>query len=79
MFDRRALIVGSMNYDAPSRWLNTEVGLIVRSPDLAGQTPQRFQAMTQPASAHTVKQSQPVSYHTEPARGAWQRFKVRSL
>jgi hypothetical protein len=27
----------------------------------------------------TVKQSQSVSYHGEPARSTWQRFKVRSL
>jgi putative cardiolipin synthase len=98
VFDRSAVFVGSMNYDARSRWLNTEVGLIVHSPDLAAQTAQRFEAMTQPASAYavtlqhaddaqgsprliwsTVKQSQPVSYHKEPARTAWQRFKVRSL
>jgi hypothetical protein len=26
----------------------------------------------------TVEQSQPVSYHAEPARNAWQRFKVRA-
>jgi cardiolipin synthase C len=98
VFDRSAMFVGSMNYDARSRWLNTEVGLIVHSPDLVAQTAQRFQAMTQPASAcavtlqhaddaqgspqliwSTVKQSQPVSYHTEPGRSAWQRFTVRSL
>jgi putative cardiolipin synthase len=97
VFDRSALFLGSMNYDARSRWLNTEVGLIVHSPDLAAQTAQRFQAMTQPASAYavtlrpadaqgppqliwsTVKESQSVSYHTEPARGAWQRFKVDAL
>jgi putative cardiolipin synthase len=27
----------------------------------------------------TVEQGQPVSYHAEPARSAWQRFKVRAL
>jgi cardiolipin synthase C len=97
VFDRSAVFVGSMNYDARSRWLNTEIGLIVHSPDLAAQTAQRFQAMTQPANAYavtlqpgdaqaspqltwsTVKQTQPVSYHTEPARSAWQRFEVDSL
>ena len=97
VFDRSALFLGSMNYDARSRWLNTEIGLIVHSPDLAAQTARRFQAMTQPASAYavtlqradahgsprliwtTVKQNQSVSYHTEPARSAWQRFKVRAL
>jgi putative cardiolipin synthase len=54
VFDRSAMFVGSMNYDERSRWLNTELGLIIRSPDLAAQTAQRFQAMTQPASAYSV-------------------------
>jgi cardiolipin synthase C len=54
VFDRSAMFVGSMNYDERSRWLNTELGLIIRSPELAAQTAQRFQAMTQPASAYSV-------------------------
>jgi putative cardiolipin synthase len=54
VFDRSALFVGSMNYDGRSRWLNTEVGLIVRSPELAAETARRFEAMTQPASAYRV-------------------------
>jgi cardiolipin synthase C len=54
VFDRNAIFVGSMNYDERSRWLNTELGLIIRSPELAAQTTQRFQAMTQPASAYSV-------------------------
>jgi putative cardiolipin synthase len=54
VFDRSAVFVGSMNYDERSHWLNTELGLIIHSPDLAAQTAQRFQAMTQPASAYRV-------------------------
>ena len=54
IFDRRAIFVGSMNYDARSRWLNTEIGLVIHSPDLATQGAQRFEAMTQPASAYAV-------------------------
>lgn len=96
IFDRRALFVGSMNYDARSRWLNTEIGLIIHSPELAAQGAQRFEAMTQPASAYavtlqtrpegapkllwsTLDHGQPVTYTTEPARSAWQRFEVRTL
>jgi len=59
VFDRSTLFVGSMNYDARSRWLNTEVGLIVHSPDLAAQLTQRFEAMTQPASAYAVTLQRP--------------------
>lgn len=35
--DRRRMFVGSMNFDGRSAWLNTEVGLIVESTDLATQ------------------------------------------
>ena len=54
IFDRSAIFVGSMNYDARSRWINTEIGLVIHSSQLATQGAQRFEAMTQPASAYTV-------------------------
>ena len=97
VFDRSSLYVGSMNFDQRSIRLNTEVGLIIQSPELAEQTARRFQAMTQPQSSYalalqqadppakprlswsTVEAGHPVSYSVEPARSAWQRFKVRLL
>jgi cardiolipin synthase C len=54
VFDLSALYVGSMNYDQRSRWLNTENGLIISSPELALQADQRFAAMTQPQNAYRV-------------------------
>jgi cardiolipin synthase C len=54
VFDLSALFVGSMNYDQRSRWLNTENGLIISSPELAGQAVRRFEAMTQPQNAYRV-------------------------
>jgi putative cardiolipin synthase len=54
IFDRSAIFVGSMNYDARSRWFNTEIGVVIHSPQLATQGAQRFEAMTQPTSAYTV-------------------------
>jgi cardiolipin synthase C len=54
VFDRKKLYVGSMNFDQRSSRLNTETGLIVDSPELAGQTAARFQEMTQPSSAYAV-------------------------
>jgi putative cardiolipin synthase len=53
-FDRDKVFVGSMNFDQRSRRLNTEVGLIIDSPELAEQTATRFAAMTQPANAYHV-------------------------
>jgi putative cardiolipin synthase len=94
VFDRRRLYVGSMNFDRRSRNLNTEIGLLIDSPELAVQTVTRFDAMTQPQSAYRVllsdahppkllwqtrEQGQTVVYRTEPARSAWQRLKSRLL
>ena len=54
VFDRRKLFIGSMNLDQRSMNLNTEVGLIIDSPELAEQTAARFEAMTQPANAYLL-------------------------
>jgi len=54
VFDRRRMYIGSMNFDRRSRFLNTEIGLIIDSPELSAQTVSRFDAMTQPASAYRV-------------------------
>jgi cardiolipin synthase C len=54
VFDRRRIYIGSMNFDRRSRFLNTEIGLIIDSPELSAQTVSRFDAMTQPASAYRV-------------------------
>jgi putative cardiolipin synthase len=36
--DRRKLFIGSMNFDQRSKRLDTEVGLIIDSPELVQQT-----------------------------------------
>jgi len=91
-FDADAVFVGSMNFDQRSRWLNTEDGLIVHSPDLAQETLRRFAAMTAPQNAYSVRlepgpkehlvwsteeQGRTVTYEREPARSSWQRAEVR--
>ena len=45
VFDRQRLFVGSMNFDQRSMHLNTEIGLIIDSPELARQAVTRFEAM----------------------------------
>jgi putative cardiolipin synthase len=54
VFDRQQLFVGSMNFDKRSRHLNTEVGLIIDSPELAAQTATRFAAMVQPQNSYLL-------------------------
>jgi putative cardiolipin synthase len=54
VIDRQKLYIGSMNFDQRSVQLNTEVGLIIGSAELAQQTVTRFEAMSQPANAYQV-------------------------
>ena len=53
-FDRKAAFIGSMNFDERSRHLNTEIGLIVSSPELAHEVAARFEALTQPENSYRV-------------------------
>jgi len=54
VFDRKKIFVGSMNYDHRSKRLNTEIGLIIDSAELAQQTVIRFDAMSQPANSYAL-------------------------
>ena len=54
VFDRNKLFIGSMNYDRRSKHLNTEIGLIIDSPELAHQTALRFEAMTQLENSYAL-------------------------
>jgi len=54
VFDRRQLFIGSMNYDQRSSRLNTEIGLIIDSPELALQTVARFDAMARPENSYDL-------------------------
>jgi putative cardiolipin synthase len=96
VFDRKAMFVGSMNFDQRSKRLNTEIGLVIYSAALARQTAVRFDALVQPDNAYHVELSDAgrddrallwktresgadTIHTTEPARSAWQRFKVKVL
>jgi putative cardiolipin synthase len=59
VFDRQKLFIGSMNFDQRSVALNTEVGLIIDSPEMAKETAERFDAMTQLASAYSIALTPP--------------------
>jgi cardiolipin synthase C len=52
VFDRKKLFIGSMNFDQRSRHLNTEIGIIIDSPELAQQMAARFDAMAQLENAY---------------------------
>jgi putative cardiolipin synthase len=91
VFDRERLFIGSMNYDQRSWRINTEIGVMIESPDIARQTAQRFAAMVGPQEAYTltlrgthiVWETEIDHVHVEltkePSRGWWQRQKVLLL
>jgi putative cardiolipin synthase len=54
VFDRQKLYIGSMNFDQRSRTLNTEIGLIIDSRELAEQTAARFEAIVAPANSYAL-------------------------
>ena len=86
--DREQVFVGSFNFDPRSAALNTEMGLVIRSPVLAGRLANAFDDRV-PAVAYEVQltpqdelqwvERQPqgeVVYHTEPGTSGWRRFSV---
>jgi putative cardiolipin synthase len=92
VFDQDALFIGSMNLDQRSKRLNTEMGLIISSDHLADALTSRFNALASPENAYqvvldasphprliwrTMENGRMVKYQTEPARSAWQRFKLK--
>jgi putative cardiolipin synthase len=70
VFDRRRLYVGSMNVDRRSMRLNTELGLIIDSPELARQVAARFESIARPANSYVVVLRQDGA--GGPARLIWQ-------
>ena len=52
VFDRQKVYIGSMNFDERSRTLNTEIGLIIDSRELAQQTAARFESIVAPANSY---------------------------
>lgn len=64
VFDRRKLFIGSRNFDQRSMHLNTEIGLIIDSPELAQQIAARLDAMVQPVNSYKL------ALHSNKAEGA---------
>ena len=88
--DRARLFVGSFNFDQRSARLNTEMGLIIESPELAAASADAFDAQV-PESAFEVRlqngrlqwiernEGTEVIHDTEPGTTRWQRIVVRIL
>jgi len=59
VFDRRQVFVGSMNFDERSRRLNTEMGVLVDSPELAKEIVERFDAVAKPTNSYVLSLGPP--------------------
>ena len=63
--DRRQVFVGSMNMDQRSKLLNTEMGLIVDSPELATAVVEFLHRISLPENAYSVSLSKPTTATTQ--------------
>jgi cardiolipin synthase C len=93
VFDGARVLIGSINFDLRSQHRNTEIGLIIDSPELAQQTAKRFAALVQPANSYelvlrpengsllwrTQDNGTLVEYDREPAGGESRRLKLMLL
>jgi cardiolipin synthase C len=59
VFDRKTLVIGSMNLDPRSAHLNTELGLVIHSPPLAEQVAGLFERVTGPQSSYRLTLTDP--------------------
>ena len=52
--DRKKIFLGSMNFDQRSLHLNTEIGMVINSPELAKQEAERFKHLADPENSYQV-------------------------
>lgn len=87
LFDDEVVFVGSMNLDPRSLYLNTELGVVLRSPRLASELDQTFAKMIEPENAWKVTSgadglrwtSAAGVLDNDPARSEWQRLRSAML
>jgi putative cardiolipin synthase len=54
VYDRQKVFIGSMNFDQRSKRINTEIGLIIDSPELSQQAALRFAALVTPDNCYQL-------------------------
>jgi putative cardiolipin synthase len=87
VFDRKSVFIGSFNLDPRSAALNTEVGVMIESPEVAGEVAGFLDESILPESAFRVTldesddllwtaedDGKQVTFHKDPQAGFWQRF-----
>jgi putative cardiolipin synthase len=86
--DRKELFVGSFNWDPRSAYINTELGVIIKSPKIAGDAADRSKLQLPKVAYRVILTEQgdlvwveagedrPIIYTKEPKTGWGRRFKV---
>ena len=89
VFDRKSVFIGSFNLDPRSTALNTEIGVMIDSPEIAGQVGELMDEGVAPGSAFhvtldandnlvwsTENNEGKVEYYTDPETNLFYRFMV---
>ena len=89
VFDRKAVFIGSFNLDPRSTALNTEIGVMIDSPEIASQVGELMDEGVSPGSAFHVtldekdnlvwtaeKNEAKVEYNKDPETSFWHRFLI---
>ena len=87
VFDRKSVFIGSFNLDPRSSTLNTEVGVMIDSPEIAGQVAKIMDEAVLPGSAYHVtldkddrlvwtaeNNGEKVQYDKDPETNVWERL-----
>jgi len=89
--DREEFFLGSFNWDPRSAYINTELGVIIRSPPLASAVAERIDMKLDAVTYEVVLNEnggltwidrsgdEPVMFYTEPDTGFWRRFGVQFM
>jgi cardiolipin synthase C len=89
VFDRKSVFIGSFNLDPRSSTLNTEVGVMIDSPEIAGQVAKIMDEGVSPGSAYHVtldkddslvwtaeNNGEKVQYDKDPGTNVWERLLI---
>jgi len=95
VIDRNKTVVGSFNFDPRSINLNTEIALVIYSPDIAAQVVRMFDESTSPKSSYRViavkkengsklkwfgeEKGVMKSFGSDPHPGFWRRIQERFM
>jgi putative cardiolipin synthase len=87
IFDAHTVFTGSLNLDPRSLYLNTELGVVLESPSLAGELQSSFENLISPENAWRVVStpdgirwiSSAGTVDEQPAKNGWQSFRSKLM